>query len=669
MAMNDATNLVSELLDKLSELEQKVEHHRQDMAHEFQKYSRDLLQNVSGDVSAQVEQAIKDSMHKYPALKPGLDQNNPISNESPSRQSQGPRLSQINTGNDRDRRTEGYHAQSKGGKASPPPLLPHTSGTPPDAKIEIEDGARSPHEREKEFQGLFTPSYLPLLESRDRNLSPVNRNPPPAPAPVPVLSLSTALPSSSDRTKELTKNSAKAEQPPPPAVPVSISVLRPHPIRRPTDEDTISSTTSDDSNSTRKPYRRSALRRSSSSSIKTESPRRVRFEVEGGEVLPTASPPLSPRVAEHHTLSPLANTTNLLNSLVEKEPVETAEVDEEGTLLGSSPPTMPRKVSSTDRLKAMARSSSEDTSNWAMVGNLQDMDEDEEVLVMGTRKKSNAAPVPTADGRAQDTAQHTLPETSGVTVEYVEDTKSEDQEQESFDEEDEDLLEMPALTSFKTRKRFSPPHSDTASDGRSKASQSVLTSNNTTERAPQKTRDSPSSGLRVAAPDDDELFEWEADEGDDDNIVQKKGEEKNVQPQKYIEEVDDEVEEESITPDAQGNAGSKLSTSPGIAITRPTPAPATGPTRHTKEAVGSYNGRPFTISSVKDQSILEKAAKMGDVYSFVGSVDGRSGVDESMSYRPDVTTFTGTPKSFSQRFMMEEFEESQRKSPTNGARG
>ncbi|KAM0812886.1 hypothetical protein AB5N19_12877 [Seiridium cardinale] len=627
MAMNDATNLVSELLDKLSELEQKVEHHRQDMALEFQRYSRDLLQTVSSDVSAKVEKAIQDSMHKYPALHPAFDQDNPIRNESPKSRM-----------DDEDGNMSSDPSHRKRGKGSPPPLLPHTSGTPP----ESENIPRSPHEREREFQGLFTPSYLPLLDSRDDKSHRVS------PAP----SLPTALPSLPSQIKQLTTDSAKDEQTAP--LPVVITT-RPDPVRRPT-EDTISSNTSDESIS--KQHRRSALRRSSSSSIKIQSPRRVRFEVEGGEVFPTASPPLSPRVTEH-TQSPLANATNLLNSSSDPEPVPAEE--EETGLLGSSPPR-PKKTSSTDRLKAMARNSGEDTSKWAMVGNLQDMDEDEEILVMGSRK-------PKSTSQASSTKAHVnhrsaTPQSNSGTVEHVEVVKAAPEQTEPYEDIDEDILEMPPLTSFKTRKRFSPPQSD-ITEHSYEPSQNRHMTNKTAPKMAPKADEIPASVPRPTALDeDDELFDWDPDEAEDDGLsVQKRGS-KKVAQQKYLQDEDDEeFQDEGVTKNSKSQepeGPNQLSTSPGIPITHPAPASASTPSRHTKEAVGSYNGRPFTISSVKDHSILEKAAQMGNFYSFVGSVDGRSGVDESTSYRPDATTFTGTPKSLSQRLMMEEFEESRR---------
>ncbi|KAJ2987224.1 hypothetical protein NUW58_g4624 [Xylaria curta] len=70
--MDDTTTLVSELLNKLADLDQKVYNYRQDMANEFQRYSRHLLHDVPEHVSTQVEEAVADKLHNYSALSPAF---------------------------------------------------------------------------------------------------------------------------------------------------------------------------------------------------------------------------------------------------------------------------------------------------------------------------------------------------------------------------------------------------------------------------------------------------------------------------------------------------------------------------------------------------------------------------------------------------------------------
>ncbi|KAH8673942.1 hypothetical protein BX600DRAFT_433548 [Xylariales sp. PMI_506] len=629
MAMDDAANLVSELLNKLSELELKVQHHRQDMASEFQRHSRDLLQNVSIEISAEVEKAIKDSMQNYPALSPVLDQAHPITGDSPPY--------------DNIRLNDSTSLPARRGKGSPPPLLPHTSGTPPD------QGLRSPHEREREFQGLFTPSYLPLLDRHRENGNPSPSNLPTA----------LPLPSTRSHSGELTITLAEADQTSLPAAQSNAPGSRPDPKRSFT-EDTVSSSTSDESAS--KPHRRSALRRSSSSSTKTQSPRRVRFEVEGGEVLPTVSPPTSPPIVEHLPPSPLATYESAIGD----------DEEEDAGLLGTSPP-MPKKITSTDRLKALARSSHEDTSKWTVVGDLQNLDEDEEALIMGSRKSNlnTHSKLPPIEITSPEAEQLAVP-INGQPVVDVELDKVVD-----FDEEDEDLQEMPALSSFKGRKTFSPHDSPAGSpEAESKSSHTAVSPS----KQPLETSTKPTPVNRRDSFDEEDMFDYEPDDdkaGENTGSSDKKTSQNARPSSKYIEE-EPEAEEDAAATDSphstkitesSGTAITHLySTSPAVPIKSPqSTAVASTPSRFASATVGSYKGRPFTISSVKDDELHERAAKMGDVFSFVGSVDGRSGVDESTSYRPGVVRFNGIPTSFSQRLMMEEFQEARKSSTQDSA--
>lgn len=59
---------------------------------------------------------------------------------------------------------------------------------------------------------------------------------------------------------------------------------------------------------------------------------------------------------------------------------------------------------------------------------------------------------------------------------------------------------------------------------------------------------------------------------------------------------------------------------------------------------------------VVSPDIHAQAASYGPVSSFVGSVNGRSGLDESnvQSFRASVGSFSGTPKSMSERMMLDD---------------
>ncbi|KAG7290831.1 hypothetical protein NEMBOFW57_000836 [Staphylotrichum longicolle] len=146
--MDDTARLVTELHGKLAELDGRVAAYRRDMVAEFHRHMDECLQKYPEHVSNEVSRVIAESMSagRYPALNP------------PARDAVDSPATDSNAWN---------------GRKSPPPVLRHTSGTP-------KDSPRSPHAREKEFQGLFTPTYLPLLENNDRAFSSPPMSPPPS---------------------------------------------------------------------------------------------------------------------------------------------------------------------------------------------------------------------------------------------------------------------------------------------------------------------------------------------------------------------------------------------------------------------------------------------------------------------------------------------------------
>ncbi|UKZ80758.1 hypothetical protein TrVFT333_008522 [Trichoderma virens FT-333] len=73
---------------------------------------------------------------------------------------------------------------------------------------------------------------------------------------------------------------------------------------------------------------------------------------------------------------------------------------------------------------------------------------------------------------------------------------------------------------------------------------------------------------------------------------------------------------------------------------------------------------------VRNPEVHARAASLGQFNTFVGGLDGRSGMDEGdlSSFRASVVQpgFTGTPRSFTERFMMEEAQ-AERERERNGA--
>ncbi|KAI0481551.1 hypothetical protein F4859DRAFT_424376 [Xylaria cf. heliscus] len=575
--MDDTTTLASELLDKLAELNQKVCDYRQDMVHEFQRYQHRLLHNAPEHVSARVEEALAAELHNYPALSPGFALDSASADLGHSV-------------------IDRWGRRGRTG-SSPPPLLPHTSGVPPN---DVASGSPD-RDRDREFHGLFTPSYLPLLEVMQ----------PKKITSAPAVVSSPAVPRDN--------NSGNTQAPPPQLDSIP---QRPEPIRHYTEE-TTSSVTSDDSVSR---TRRSALRRSSSASMKDiQSPRRVRFDVEGEEVLPTVSPPTSPRIYELLTSPPPEQVTPLDESL------DHEIFEEEASILGNSPPR-PKKISSTERLKALARNSTEDTSKWTVVGDIHDDDEEEEGLVMLSSKRKSKAPVPALEN---GTGCH-YPQ-----VESSNDITKEIHNDQSLDEVVDDLLELTPLTSFKDKKSFSPPR---------EALESI------SEVTPEEDLHRPSSDK--TKPTDPALISQphEVQNREEEDMFKFDPEEPALEIQaatndsKYIEEEEEEVEEQT-TPLADNAAEEPLvslySTSPAMPIAKPASLQAGSASSLSKRigaSAGSYKGKPFIIGVVRDEELLKKAEEMGDVYMFIGSVDGRSGVDPSDSFRHAPYFPTGTPR-------------------------
>ncbi|CAK7242969.1 MAG: negative regulator of the PHO system [Sporothrix thermara] len=148
--------LVAALRLKLTELDARVAAYRRDRADEFRRYAVDLLAPLSEEAVAAITAAIEGPAagvaDSYPALYPGFVEDGAQSASSV-----------LSAPPDRPLRRH----------ASPPPVLYHTSGTPKESSRQqnkifaSKGGAPSPllHSRENDFRGVFTPPFLPLLDS------------------------------------------------------------------------------------------------------------------------------------------------------------------------------------------------------------------------------------------------------------------------------------------------------------------------------------------------------------------------------------------------------------------------------------------------------------------------------------------------------------------------
>ncbi|KUJ19338.1 uncharacterized protein LY89DRAFT_731740 [Mollisia scopiformis] len=595
--MDEATRLVTELQSKLVELDQRIWQYRRDMASEFDKYAEDLLRDVPKEVSETVSKSIAESMKGCKSLYPD--------SEAPFESC-----------------ATGTHILPNGNNIQQPSVSPAPISFLRPASNE-EDSPRSPHEREKEFRGLFTPSYLPLLDSTNRNerrSSADLASPPPGNiSPQPKAMDPLHVDASTDTRSLVT----------------SPETTRPStPRRRNTDEASVGSDWSEGT------ARRSALRRSSSSS--RHSPRRVRFEVAGEEVLPTASPRATKSVLTEEIPPTLGDD---MDEEAGSEQIE--DVDE----------APPKRISSSQALRALSRSPLvDDGTTWTTVTAPPDgsasvattngfsLGEEDDSPPLGngiSQLGSSDALGPLGAGSSLGQ----LAVNNGITKNEVETTS------------DDDLLDMPLLrrqgpspaSMLSPVKMLSPANptdisnnkSPTASTRPSRAWQDL-------ENLGHHHTGSRGEDLKFDAGDDDEMFNF------DENA------ERQSSPAGQDDEEYDDFDTDAPVSPISKESVSRFSTSPARDIIRPSPPKNAVPT--TKGVVGSYKGHPFSMPIVSPD-IHAQAASLGDVNTFVGSVDGRSGVDESdlKSFKMSggIGSFSGTPRSLSERMIMEDMRQAE----------
>ncbi|KAH8805714.1 hypothetical protein F5884DRAFT_456478 [Xylogone sp. PMI_703] len=664
--MDEAGRLVEELQRKLAELDRRVWSYRRDMASEFSKYARGLLHQVPKDVSDAVSKTIAVSLKDYKSLNPDNDILLDLSSANSSPPS--PLSTAAVPAPDlavKDSRS-GSKAENNDTKAGPSvtaardiPVHQQRLAVPEEDPL-----ARSPHEREEEFHGLFTPMYLPLLDaatngparrsSYDSYLAPGENN-------ITSKEKENRLRSSSGSSSGSNTNgnssamysntsanaSAPADLPSMAtaagAADVTQEKSRPAtPQRRNTDEASIGS---DDSRGG-VPTRRSALRRSSSgSTTKTQSPRKVRFELEGQEVFPTVEPAIqeSPLELASPTVSSVDDDDSYNGSMLEM--IE--DVDE--------PP--PKRVSSSQALLAMSRAPlEEDGTTWTTVTSPP---EEVETGILDDAEVPEVETVEDVSSEKRDGSSLISPSNTPSTPR--------DTPRVRFDDNPEILESSSNVTNDESTKYpevgivninvgykkptaaelLEPLPTREAGDGKSHP-----LSPNKQDRQPSKS--SNKDAILVNDEEDDEdlfLFDDGTDPASPSRTTrpQAKPETEPESPEEEEEEEEDEEEEE-----AEPVALSQYSQSPARPIMRPiflksaaTPA---------KDVVGSYKGHPFSVPIVSDE-IHRQAASLGALNSFVGSIKDVSDLDLRRLRAGAAASFSGTPKSLSERMMMEDLME------------
>lgn len=592
--MDEASRLVSELQGKLAELDHRVWQYQRDMAAEFTKYTEDVLRNVPKDVSETVAKAIANDIKNHRSLHLGA-------------------LDTI----------ESCRAGNSDGSGSATWL---SLGKLHNRSIGEEEGVeevpRSPHEREKEFRGVFTPSYLPLLDSTSRN---ERRSSADEPSPsLGIVKEREMEHSSVDASTDTRSLTATPELRRPPT-----------PKRRNTDEASVASVASDHSDG---PTRRSALRRYSSNSAKLQSPRRVRFDFAGSEVLPSASPQpeeslLAADVSSSHAFSDSSDDEG------GAEQIE--DID--------SPPA-PKRISSSQALRALSRGPLEDDGTvWTTVS----APPDGSPSVAGLRGSDDGSDDEEEDNDVQTygsgDASESIPAVDVHRPFDMDDTRD-DVDTVS---DDDDAIDMPPLR--RTQKSqaatiLSPidvpniddnktPTSATRSHSKPAFDLEGLTHSHTiTGKGDQDSR---------LDDDLDDVFQFDENTAHRD-LPDSERDESSFDALPSPD--NDKNEEKEHTEQEFG----KYSSSPPLMIPI---GHAPKPVKPMNGVVGSYKGKSFSMPVVSDE-IQAKVASV-NVNSFVGSLNGRSGMDESdvRSFRESFRgagSFTGTPRSMSERMMMED---------------
>ncbi|KAF7556083.1 hypothetical protein G7046_g6408 [Stylonectria norvegica] len=621
----DEASLVESFESKLEDLERKVQTYRQCMVDGFQRYYLDQVRVVSPIIVSRIAQSLARSIADYPDLNPDLAElrifppadsravavpGSGLRHQTPPADVSG--VPGVSAARSVDSATRSV--VSAVAVASPVAAAASGAAEPP----------RSPHAREKELQGLFVPSYLPLLECAREP----SKDPPAVPPRhshdvtlLPEPAFAAALGQGADMDTRIARPEPQAL-----VLATPQSPARPGSVRPSTDD--IPSPSLSDKSDAKTP--RSALRRSSTAPKTPQSPRRVRFEFMGAEVLPTASPQptdlMDPRASSPaSTPDPLGSNSTLS--------------DEAEDYL---PPA--RRISSTEALRSLSRTPLEEGTVWTVVTSIPD----DEILVEQEDMSTFLPAAPDPPSPAQpiqiSDSNHRSQKLGSLSEEPEEDI--DDDEDNSSDEE---FLSMAKPRSF-TNKKVANPTSPIRES----------------ESVPPRTTDESALKLEVVTTD---KARGPSDDGfdEDDLFFFEGGLSAPPKPRPQDLSIKEEVVEDDL--DMVPESGSDLqqslyATSPAITIARHSmvngPTSPTTPTMAKFQAgsLGSYKGRPVIMPVVRNPEVLAQAASLGQFNTFVGGLDGRSGMDEGdlSSFRASFanTGFSGTPRSFTERLMMED---------------
>jgi len=630
--MDEASRLVLELQAKLTELDSKVFKYHQEMASAFTEYKDDLLRDVPKDVLDTVTRVLSAEIHNRSYLQPAMSTTVDSSASAGSSSSLSAGFEQIT------------------------PDLGHSTaiGTLQHTPEHIDQMERGPHDREVEFRGVFTPGYLPLLDGSDARSSSAPRYLAPAAE-------------SKGKEQETEHEGIDASTGTTRSLAASPEFSRPLPRRKNTDEVSFMTDTSDG-------FPKSALRRASSSSYKPQSPRQVRFNIVTAEVLPTSSP--LPHEAVYST--PIPNSSDGHEDFDEEyDETEGDEAGNDGTssfLLGDSQDSPPqkKKLSSTSRLRALSRAPLEDGTEWTTVtGGSDDMSTHQGLSLIGEEDSDDDNPV---------TYSHIEEVPDQYMGKSLEEQAEEANAKLDLDSSSEDEMVI------KPKKQLAKILVAPTAAQTSKTNQNPSSANlprkplrnldrgeneGKVSNVGTKARDIKEKKEVVEGVDDE--YELPFDFEDVDEGVKPSG-----SPLSKIKE-DSDAESSGPEPESPGEIR-ESSQSTEDAKQTGTGTPLHAPPLPIKSfsspvsmgaagGVGSYKGHPFSMPIVNNE-VHAMAASLGNMQSYVGSMSGRTGLDESniQTFKESFggsgsaprSSFSGIPKSFSERMAMENlFEDSE----------
>lgn len=592
--MESATELaVASLRTKLKDLELRMLAYRQEFIAEFHQHLDTHLSTApTPAIAAEITTAVQASFGDFPTLSPHL----------------------------RHQRT--------GDSISP--ISPQSHHLPIARDTNDSQSQSQPRDRDHELQGLFTPSFLPLLDSHAQDLP---GHPQQHPAEPPGTLAHTERPqpaavaaAAADDTDALIDcapgNNGLPDQDTMGQRENGVDALDT------SGEDANSSISSDRSETK---VRKSALRKSSGSAKAQQSPRRVRFDVMGKEVLPTASP----KLPTYMNLRP-------------SSPIPGNEAPSCDSILGAdvelSPP--PRKISSSDALRALSRTPFEDGTVWTVV-NPDSEEASSEHDSSNTTTPGTVTP-PQNNYEPRKFYTGTASGELGLSGDVLENTG----DQLSDDSSEDEGLSLGGSRKTKMQSPKKQPAAKMEMPIRT-AEKSGLTKSGATVYP--KTAKTPPKGEKAGDHDDNDMFDFETEPG-------MKPIPKATRPEKE-DDSDDSDDDGMLEVRPSRTTASALSSSltTSMPIQRRPKAEETetdeAASKFTIGSIGSYKGRPVMMPVVKDPALLASAASLGNVDSIVGSLD-QSGLDEGdpSSYRASIASgaFSGTPRSFTERLLMED---------------